>query len=943
MIEGSLRSYKELGRIKRLFRQHEIKFQLKNHQSALQIIIRGLKLRNLTGVSALLGGFETDTERRHQEVLACLESQTLSSVASSTHSYSSTSSLVSLLPPHPKIFHGRQEELEGLVHVLTGNSARIAILGPGGMGKTTLAIATLHHPDVVSKFRHHHFISCEAARSADELISTVGFHLGLEPSRQPIGAIVHFFSQCELTVLVLDNLETAWEGDKSRHEVEEFLASLTTVENLSLLVTIRGTERPGKVKWTRPFLPVLKPLHPHATRQIFIDISDTPSEEEEAGFNEILDLTGHLPLAASLMASVTSMEGYSDALTHWKRESTALVSAGHDKQSNLETSIIVSLTSPRMMSKPTARELLSVLSVLPDGLSDLELTTHTIPLPFILESKSMLLQTSLGYIDVDRRLKALNPIREYIRGTYPPKIPLLSRLMNHWLGMLALWETHQQWPNKDLVSQLTANIGNINSLIIYHEHPEASLPPHILNGIISLTRFSQHMLKSDSVLLPLLPKYLDGLEDSSSCIQWKYLILRLGCSGPPVTAVEARSLIPKTMEEMTSANDISNQALLCYVSTRYYLRAGDPAKATDFNDTGISLISDANFDGEHLVSMIHSARAEIDLQVGRYESARAHAHMGRMAARKAATILDELQCAVSEALALMYLGNLPCALQTLEAAQLLATSGGLQGSDRHLGILDAAAQIAYAQGDYVQAQGLYESMVSQTSLARSPRYYIYASLLLIEIRDRLGDSSSEDMAQISDLHDKSRTLAWNYGVLFSNFLTANARRSRDPTAHGASFLVECFHSAQQSNDTEMMLKCLDRLTENSAGLDQVEDIFHWTGTYIALARNTKNWSHTYQSLRSLGDICFSSGDLTTAMAAFVAVLEGSKQMEALQREADCLLRIGDIFYADGNQSKAKSHWLDARQLYLKLSLTREVSKMDGRINMDNTVDNYITT
>jgi ABC-type glutathione transport system ATPase component len=63
-----------------------------------------------------------------------------------------------------------KEIVAGLMH----EGAQVAIIGSGGMGKTTLALAALHHADVEKKYVERHFISCESANSAVELISIVG-------------------------------------------------------------------------------------------------------------------------------------------------------------------------------------------------------------------------------------------------------------------------------------------------------------------------------------------------------------------------------------------------------------------------------------------------------------------------------------------------------------------------------------------------------------------------------------------------------------------------------------------------------------------------------------------------------------------------------------------------------------------------------------------------
>lgn len=60
---------------------------------------------------------------------------------------------------------------------------------------------------------------------------------------------------------------------------------------------MRGAERPAKVRWSRPFLPVLAPLTYDAARRTFSDIAD--ENHDDADIRELLRLTDHLPLAVS--------------------------------------------------------------------------------------------------------------------------------------------------------------------------------------------------------------------------------------------------------------------------------------------------------------------------------------------------------------------------------------------------------------------------------------------------------------------------------------------------------------------------------------------------------------------------------------------------------------------------------------------------------------------
>jgi hypothetical protein len=58
---------------------------------------------------------------------------------------------------------------------------------------------------VEQKYAQCHFVSCESANSAVELISIVGTHLGLKPSRQLSRAIVQHSLDSGPAILVLDN------------------------------------------------------------------------------------------------------------------------------------------------------------------------------------------------------------------------------------------------------------------------------------------------------------------------------------------------------------------------------------------------------------------------------------------------------------------------------------------------------------------------------------------------------------------------------------------------------------------------------------------------------------------------------------------------------------------------------------------------------------------
>ncbi|KAJ7577506.1 P-loop containing nucleoside triphosphate hydrolase protein, partial [Mycena floridula] len=347
-------------------------------------------------------------------------------------------------PPRPKVMHGREEELDHIINALCQqDTARVAILGPGGIGKTSLAQATLHNSAVVAKYGdYRYWIACDSSESANDLKLVLAAYFGVVNTSDRLHSIlisVRMIS--EPVLLILDNLETPWEQPHKRPEVEELLSHLTGVENLSLIITMRGAERPAQVQWTRPFLSPLGPISKEAARKTFVAISD--ADETDPQLEELLLLMDGLPLAISLMASVAESEGCDVTLARWRSESTALLSEGVNRHSNLEKSIEVSLHSARFNSTPHPKQLLSILSYLPDGVTSSEFSQIQ---PFLNlnqsrstlcfnQSRSMLCRTSLAFITPYERLKLLAPIKNYIQKTYPPPLPVIQSIRNYFFDM----------------------------------------------------------------------------------------------------------------------------------------------------------------------------------------------------------------------------------------------------------------------------------------------------------------------------------------------------------------------------------------------------------------------------------------------------------------------------------------------------------------------------
>ncbi|KAJ7813289.1 hypothetical protein B0H14DRAFT_3750856 [Mycena olivaceomarginata] len=220
------------NKVKNFFRQGEMSTLFKDCQAGLQ---QSVDFFQIGGPRALpnIAEMQKDAERRHHEVLDMIEklseataserASMVINLISGNHYWSSNSSnSISMLPSEPKIFHGRESELSDILHLFNTGVPRIAILGGGGMGKTS---------------QQWFFVACTSVTTKLELVNLIGAHLGFRPAKELTQAVLQHFLENPPSLLILDELEMLWEPASSCGEIEEFLSLLTSVEDLALMAS----------------------------------------------------------------------------------------------------------------------------------------------------------------------------------------------------------------------------------------------------------------------------------------------------------------------------------------------------------------------------------------------------------------------------------------------------------------------------------------------------------------------------------------------------------------------------------------------------------------------------------------------------------------------------------------------------------------------------------
>jgi predicted ATPase len=188
------------------------------------------------------------------------------------------------LPRPPSSFVGRERELEDVVGRLAGGTRLLTLTGPGGSGKTRLAIEAA--ASLVPEYRAGVFwVPLATLRDPGLVVDTIGRAVGARN-----GAAEHIGAR-ELLV-VLDNLEQIVAA------APELSALLSACPNLTFLVTSRELLRvQGEVALSVP------PLAEPEAVALFCERAQLEPSEEIA---EICVRLDSLPLAVELAAARTS-------------------------------------------------------------------------------------------------------------------------------------------------------------------------------------------------------------------------------------------------------------------------------------------------------------------------------------------------------------------------------------------------------------------------------------------------------------------------------------------------------------------------------------------------------------------------------------------------------------------------------------------------------------
>ncbi|KAF9778075.1 hypothetical protein BJ322DRAFT_251217 [Thelephora terrestris] len=412
-----------------------------------------------------------------------------------------------LPPPAPRNCFGRDELIKKVVD-FAEDKKPVALIGAGGIGKTSIALTVLHHESIKRRFGdNRRFVRCDQftasrANFLRRLSEVIGAGVENPESLAPLRPAL----ASEEMFIVLDNAESILDPQGAdAQEIYDIVEELSQFGNISLAITSRIRAIPPYCK--RLDIPAISL---DDARKTFYDFCD--KGEQPALVDEILEQLDFHPLSVTLLATVAHQNEWNNNRLgrEWRRRQTGVLQTEHGN--NLAATIELSLASPTFQALgPDVRGILEVIAFFPQGINEksfhLLFPTISDGIPIL----DKLCNLSLTY-RCEGFVTMLAPLRDSLRLKDPKSSSLLLKTKECYFTRLSVEiECYRQGNFKDS-EWITLEDTNVEYLIDVF----TSIDPDSEDVWNACANFMKHLHWHKQRTTALEPK-VKALPDSHPC------------------------------------------------------------------------------------------------------------------------------------------------------------------------------------------------------------------------------------------------------------------------------------------------------------------------------------------------------------------------------------------------------------------------------------------
>jgi len=405
-------------------------------------------------------------------------------------------------PPPPRTCFGRDELIERIVG-LAENLTPIALIGAGGIGKTSIALTTLHHGRIKNRFGdNRRFIRCDQfpasrAHFLSRLSKVVG--AGVE-NPEDLTPLRPFLSAREM-ILFLDNAESILDpqGMEAR-EIYDVVEELSRFETICLCITSRVSNVPRHCE-----RPTIATLSMESACNIFYSIYNHGGQSGIVG--DLVKRLDFHALSITLLATVAShsMWDYNRLAREWDTRRTQTLRTDYNE--SLAATIELSLASPTFHKLGSnARDLLGIIAFFPQGVDENNLYWLFPAISNRANAFDKFCTLSLTYRN-NGFITMLAPLRDYFCPKAPLSSPLLCTTKGHYFHRLSVVLDPDQ-PSFNEARWITSEDMNVEHLLDVFTSIDASSA----DVWDVCANFMDHLTWHKPRLVVLGPK-LEGLPD----------------------------------------------------------------------------------------------------------------------------------------------------------------------------------------------------------------------------------------------------------------------------------------------------------------------------------------------------------------------------------------------------------------------------------------------